>query len=270
MTDSAIAWGVAVGRLHLVFREAFAIGHPREDQRSRMFAAVLCCGAGSVVSHGTAAALLGLQDVAPALVDVTAPGQAGRKIGGIRHHNVPLPSAGETTQHDAIPCTSVPRTIVDLAAHCGERRLRRLVEQAAVLRQLDLAEIDAVMARRGRSRGSPMLRAILADWRRASAKPRLRSPLEARLLPLIAAAGLPAPLCNHVVHGLEVDLLWPRQRLVVEADGGAFHDNPIAFERDRRRDRDLALAGYRVLRVTWRQLEDEAEKTVETVARLLA
>ncbi len=68
---------------------------------------------------------------------------------------------------------------------------------------------------------------------------------------------------------MEVDLLWPERRLVVEADGRAFHDNPVAFDRDRRRDRDLALGGYRVLRITWAQIDDEPEKTIATIRRLL-
>ncbi len=137
------------------------------------------------------------------------------------------------------------------------------------MRLLNLEEIDAAMARRGRFRGSPTLRAILADWRCAPVKPTLRSPLEAKLLPLIAAAGLPAPLCNHRVEGMEVDLFWPHRHLVVEADGVASHGNPIGFVRDRRRDLDLVAVGYRVLRVTWQQVEDEPHKTVAAIARLL-
>ncbi len=235
-----------------------------------MFAAALACGEGCVISHGSAAALLGLHDREPVLIDVISPGQKGRGIDGIRFHNVFLPTAEEIARRDAIPCTSVARTVVDLAGQHGERRLRRLIERAASLRLLDLDEVDAVMTRRGRFRGSPMLRMILAEWRRAPAQPRLRSPLEARLLSLIAAAGLPAPHCNEKVCGLEVDLLWPQQRLVVEADGVAFHDNPVAFERDHRRDLDLSLAGYQVIRVTWQQLEDDPRKTVSAIAKLLS
>lgn len=68
---------------------------------------------------------------------------------------------------------------------------------------------------------------------------------------------------------LEVDLLWPSQRLVVELDGHAFHAGRASFERDRRRDRRLTLAGYRVLRITWRQIEQEGETVVTAIRRLL-
>ena len=70
-------------------------------------------------------------------------------------------------------------------------------------------------------------REILGDWRdtrvRGQGQPRLRSELEARLLAMIATHGMPPPVCNETLEvdgeRLEVDLLWPRQRLVVEADG---------------------------------------------------
>jgi very-short-patch-repair endonuclease len=47
-------------------------------------------------------------------------------------------------------------------------------------------------------------------------------------------------------------MLWLPQRLIVEIDGFTYHANRAAFERDRRRDAALQVAGYRVIRVTWR------------------
>jgi very-short-patch-repair endonuclease len=81
--------------------------------------------------------------------------------------------------------------------------------------------------------------------------------------------GCPRPLANATVGRYEVDLLWPTERLVVEVDGYAYHRTRAAFERDRRRDADLQGAGYRVLRVTWRQLAREREAVVAQVARAL-
>ena len=134
---------------------------------------------------------------------------------------------------------------------------------------LDLDEIDAVIARRGRFRGAPLLRSVLVPWRRAPSEPRLRSRLEARLLPLIGAACLPAPLCNHEVLGMEVDFLWPRQKVIVETDGAATHGTRVARERDHGRDLELKLAGYRVLRITWRQLDEAPQKPMTLLAQML-
>ena len=72
------------------------------------------------------------------------------------------------------------------------------------------------------------------------------------------------------VAGHEVDFLWPAERLVVEIDGFAFHSSSRTFERDRRRDAALTAAGYRVVRVTWRQIEDEGEAVLARLAMALA
>jgi very-short-patch-repair endonuclease len=272
LTDAAIEHAVATGRLHRLFPAAFAVGHRRVGTHGRMLAATLVCGKGTVVSHGTAAILLGLWDHSPALADVIAPVESGRKIDGIRRRHVPRPVGVEIEVRDGIPCTSPSRTLVDIASIVGERSLRRTVERAAVLRMLDVAAVDASLSRH-RRRGSRLLRAVLEDWGVAANPVLLRSDLEARLLPLIVARGLPVPLCNQkkMVGGrrMELDLLWPERRLVVEGDGRKVHDTAVAFERDRKRDRDLVRAGYRVLRITWKQLEREADEIVTAIAQLL-
>jgi very-short-patch-repair endonuclease len=270
--DGRTAHAVAIGRLHPVFHGVFAVGHPGVGEQGRMLAAVLASGDGTVVSHGTAAALLGLIDFVPAAVHVIAPRQSGRGIPGIRRHYVPRPVDGEVTICDAIPCTNPSRTIVDLAGGLRGKSLRRVVQTAAMLRLLDLPEIDAILDG-PRRRGSRYLREILIDWRALPPNARLRSLLEARLFPRLAARGLPIPLCNEKLQvggrRIEVDFLWPKHRVVVETDGGASHGTIAAFHEDRRRDRDLMLAGYSVLRVTWDQLDNEPEVTLATIAKLL-
>ena len=67
-----------------------------------------------------------------------------------------------------------------------------------------------------------------------------------------------------------MDLVWHAERLVVEVDGYAFHSGRSAFERDRGRDAELQAAGYRVIRVTWRQLTEAPEALVATLAAALA
>lgn len=141
-----------------------------------------------------------------------------------------------------------------------------------MLRLLDLQAIDAALARAPRP-GGPLLRTILEDWR-PHEDPVLRSDPEAALLALVTAHGLPAPLCNQKLtiaeRSMEVDLLWSEHRLVVEHDGRGSHETPVAFERDRRRDRDLMRAGYRVLRVTWKQLIREPDEIGASIAELLS
>ena len=98
---------------------------------------------------------------------------------------------------------------------------------------------------------------------------RTRNDAERRLLALVAQAGLPQPIANARVLGMEVDLLWPAERVVVEFDGWAAHGHSAAFERDRRRGQVLSAAGYTVFRVTWRQLTEEPVAVAVRLARTL-
>ncbi|MFZ0041498.1 MAG: DUF559 domain-containing protein [Solirubrobacteraceae bacterium] len=97
-----------------------------------------------------------------------------------------------------------------------------------------------------------------------------RSKAERLLLALINEAELPRPMTNVRLHGYEVDFLWRAEKLVVEVDGHRFHGHRAAFERDRKRDQVLTAAGYRVIRVTWRQLEHEPVAVAVRIAQALA
>lgn len=271
--DSAITNRARTGYLRPVFRGVFAVGHGAISRTARMCAATLACGAGAVLSHGSACELIGLWGTRPILIDVIPPKWSGRGIQGIRWHRVRLPEAEEIEIRNCIPCTSPSRTLVDMAGRCGQTSLRRLIEQAAILRVLDPGEIDRILAL-GRRRGATLLRALLDPWRSTAERPpKLRSPLEARLLSLLVSAGLPSPRCNVKMqidaHWLEIDMLWEKQRLAIETDGEETHATKAAFQRDRWRDQLLIAAGYRTARVTWAQVHDEPAAVVKRIANAL-
>lgn len=275
LSNAAISRAAAAGRLHPAFRGVYATGHPNLNERGRLMAAALACGNGAVISHRSAGALLGLLDKGPVVIDVIAPPSRGRKIDGIRFHRVRSPRRDEVGTVAGIPCTSPSRTLVDLAGTVGDWTLRSCFERAAQKRSLDIPAIEASMDQ-GR-RGNRSLRALVDEWRKAAPvakKGRLKSPLEAKVLPLVLARHLPVPLLNapvEIAEGrIEVDFLWPDHRFALEADSRDFHSAPIAFERDRWRDRELMRAGYATLRVTHLQAEAEAGAIAETIASQLS
>ena len=96
-----------------------------------------------------------------------------------------------------------------------------------------------------------------------------RSELENCFLTLIAEKNLPRPQTNIPVEGYEANCVWPKQRLIVELDGNATHATRQAFERDSERDRNLQAAGWRTIRITWRQLHDEPDAVAADVEALL-
>jgi len=273
LTDREIAVRLRLGHLHQLFHGTFAVGHRAVPRRGWMLAAVLACERGTVLSHGSAAELIGLWDKRLPVVHVIPPDWSGRKIDGIRWHRVRLPDADEVEVRDGIPCTTVSRTLVDMAGWTGWSSMRRLVEQTAILRLLDVEEIDRILSL-GRRRGAPRLRRILVPWRGTrEERPVVRSRLEARLLPLLIEEGLPAPRTNVKLrvdgHRFEIDLLWEEQRLAIETDGEETHGTQLAFQRDRWRDQLLVAAGYRTSRITWRQVVDEPNAVINRITRML-
>jgi very-short-patch-repair endonuclease len=272
LTDDAILRWLRDRRIRRVKRGVYALSRTVLGEQGRLAAALLACGRGTVVSHRSAAFLLGIGDRSPKVVDLITPGQGGRKIDGVRVHDVPYPVDSELVRAHGIPCTSIPRTIVDLAGVYGEPQMREVFAQTAALKRLDLKAIEAVLDGGPKRRGAPCLRRVIEDWRPVTEKTNfkdVRSLFEAKLLPLIAAANLPMPQVNTLVHApeetFEVDLLWPAERFIVEADSRLHHGTDLAFERDRHRDRELLAIDHHVLRVTWREAEREPEKILAVI-----
>ena len=163
--------------------------------------------------------------------------------------------------------TSPARTLLDLAAVTPRDLVERLTEEALVQRVVTESEIRATVAQAAGRPGVRKLREVIDLLDEPSFT---RSEGEKRLRSLLRSAGLPLPLTNVKRAGWEVDAVWDAQRLVVEVDGRKFHDTGSQFERDRRKDADLVLAGFRVLRFTWRRLTREPAEVVAIIAAALA
>lgn len=264
----AIRHRLATGRLHRVHLGVYAVGHPHIAGHGRWMAAVLACGDGALLSHRSAAALWGFASAAGSRVHVAATGRSRRGQPGIALHQVRRLHPDDRAVRDAIPVTAVARTLLDLAEVVGPRQLQRAFEEAERLRLLDVRAISWLLERSPGRHGLRSLGALLSHH--CGPLPETRSELERSFVNLCGDAGLPLPSVNVKVADLEVDAVWPDRRLVVELDGYAFHRTRAAFERDRARDAELQLAGYRVLRVTARRLVDEPTAVAETIRLLLA
>ena len=226
-------------------------------------AAVLAGGAGSALSHWSAASLLKLRAGAGPRTHVISP-RRRRNSGAITFHLALLPD-DELTETDHIPVTSPGRTILDLARHVSTPALHRMVEAAERLSPWEGPSIPELLGRYPRRAGTRKLRAVLATPLAMT-----RSEVEARFLYLLDAWGLPRPRMNLVICGFEVDCVWPDRRLVVELDAFGTHGSSAAFERDRKRDRVLQAAGWTVIRITATQLAEEASAIRCDLARLLS
>jgi hypothetical protein len=267
--DEAIKLRLRAGRLHPLHRDAYAVGHRIITRRGKWLAAVLAMGPGAFLSHESAAALWGMAGDRPR-VDVTAPRgrqvRPGRK--GIRVHRCKF-DPDEVTVHDGIPVSIVARTLFDLAEHSDPHRLKSAWDEASRLRLLRLPAVALVYERGcGRRRARKLIRPLLAAEQRHVED--TASPLEDRFADFCAANRLPPPQTNVLVEGDEVDALWPDARLIVELDSWEFHAHRASFEKDRSRDTDHLLAGYRTIRVTHRRLSDEPDRLAAQIRALLA
>jgi hypothetical protein len=266
----AIARRVEMKRLHLIHRGVYAVGHRRISRMGWWMAAVLACGPDAVLSHRSAAVLWGILEGSPASVDVTAPRElAGRA--GIRVHTAAL-ADDERTVEAGIPVTTVARTLLDLAAVLQLHELNRALERAEALRLSDPTPLVALVTRHRRRRGTARLKKALEQ---GPLRPAVtKSELERRFLTFLEQAGLPRPQTNVWLEiagdWIEVDCAWPEQRVIVELDSRAYHQTGAAFERDRRRDRRLLAAGWRVARVTDKAMEDEPTALRAELAALVA
>lgn len=259
VTRHGVASRIAAGHLHPVHRGVYAVGHTALTPHGLSMAAVLACGAGAALSHRSAAVLWNLLPPHASLpTHVSAPCRRRAPAGVCLHFSL----TSELVQRDGIAVTPPARTLLDLAATATRADLERALHEARLLHLVTQVELQ----RRSRARpGASALRDLLTEEPRFT-----RSEAERRFLSLVRRARLPTPHTNVRIAGHEVDALWPNERLVVEVDGFTFHSTRAAFERDRARDADLQAHGYRVMRVTWRQLTVRPEALAARIGGALA
>ena len=233
-------------------------------------AATLAMGPGAVLSHRSAAELWGIVPRSSRAVDVTRLKNA-RTRPRIAVHRSFVPE-DERTALEGIPATTPPRTVLDLAAVVSTRQLERALNQMEVRGLTDRLSIPNLLARYPRRRGSAVLQALLGSG--AGAQGITRNDFEERFAALIDSYELPRPRFNADIaiggRFISPDCLWADARLIVELDGRGAHGTRRAFEEDRERDRLLVADGWRVIRVTWRQLCDEEARVAADLRKALA
>jgi Transcriptional regulator, AbiEi antitoxin/Protein of unknown function (DUF559) len=270
LSPRAVRSRVKGGRLARIHRGVYAVGHGRLTREGRWMAAVLACGPTAVLSHRSAAALWGIRRTSRARIDVCVASPSARPRAGIDVHRSTTLHPHDVTKVDGIPCTTIARTLLDLADVLDRRGVEKAVDQAEVLELFDLRAVEEVMSRAVGRRGAGVLRRVLAEYDGPALTDR---ELEERFYELCRAAGVPKPEVNSWIlledGAVKPDFLWRAERLAVETDSWKYHRTRRAFESDRRRDRRLRLEGWEVVRFTWRDIEREPAEAAAVLARLL-
>lgn len=261
---------VRSGRLHRLHRGVYAVGHTAPSVRREWLAAVLAAGDGAVLARRCAIALRGWWRYAvPTAAEVLVPRRHHGLVAlDIRSTRSLRPE--EIVRIDSIAVTSVARTLVDLADGIDVGTLTQLVSEAAFHDLLDRAALERCIERhRARpGRGHHRRRGAYAAFLHGSTGTRSRN--EERFARVISRSHLPqqvAGMTRSIPGGKPItpDFTWPRERLVVEIDDVG-HLQPDKQRADKRRDRRLRAAGWRVHRI-WADLlwagDDEVVRIVE-------
>ncbi|HUF85714.1 MAG TPA: DUF559 domain-containing protein [Acidimicrobiia bacterium] len=250
------------------------VGAPTTD-RQRVRAAQLWAGGGSVVSHGSAGWLWGLDGLRPpARPEVTVPRRRGPKSElVVVHRTLVLPDADRDEVCD-IPCTTAARAVIDMAGSLDDEQLEIVMESGfrrGLYRESFLRRRLAELGGTGR-RGSGRLLALL-DERGKGAAP-LEYPLEVKTWRLLKTSGLPMPVRQHQVRingrTYRIDFAWPDRKVALECDGYESHGGRVAFRRDRRKLAALGAAGWLVIPATWEDITRHPNDKLREVRAALA
>ena len=260
LSTDEIGRRVRKGTLLKVHRGVYRVGHRAPSVEARYLAAVLAGGDSALLSGRAAGHLLYLLKGPVPPPEVTAPTQ--RRIESVRTRR----SSGrrEATVFRGIPVTTVPRTLVDLAAVLDPDDLARAMHQAGVLYRTTPAQVEPVLARRPNTPGAAKLRAVLRGG-----VPVILSKLERRFRLVLNEDGLILPVTNVPAGGHRVDCRWPAHRLTVELDGYRYHHSRHAWEQDRRREREARARGDEFRRYTYGDVFEDPRLMLEELRRLL-
>jgi very-short-patch-repair endonuclease len=265
VSGSAIDRAVRSGRLHRIHPGVYAAVAPElltEDGQIR--AALLVAGEGALLSHGTAAWRRRLIPAPPSLMQLAVPQPRAAPAGVVFHESGRL-RADDVTTNAGFPTTTVPRTLLDLAARYNQRALGRALAEAEFQHDLRPADIERTL-RRGHP-GSANLRAALKAH--APGHGEVKSHLERRFRRLLIRCGIELPRRNEPVGPWTVDCLWPDRRVVVELDGPQ-HERPRQADSDDDRDLWLRRHGYVTRRYGKRQIDDRPDDVIADLLEAFA
>lgn len=240
----------------------YRVGHAAPSMEATYLAAVKACGDRALLAGRAAARLHCLFRTWQPPPEVITP--KDRRVEGVGTKRAEVLPADATT-HRNIPVTTIPRTLVDLAAFLSPSHLAKAVHEASVLHDLDPDDVEAVLSRRHNWPGCRELRKVLHGD-----TPVTLSRLESRFLEHLRAARLPRPVVNGRVDGRFVDCRWPEHHLTVELDGYRFHRTRHAWEQDRRREREARARGDDFRRYTYSDVFSDPQAMLRELGERLS
>jgi hypothetical protein len=232
------------------------------------------CLPGGVVSHHSAGRVHGFTHLGVRPITVTVPRGTTHDLAGIVVHESTDLVAGDCIERAGVRYTSAVRTLIDLAAHLRPDILKMVASDGirdGLIVVSEAADRLEGLARRGKP-GISAMRGVLESFGEGYVPP--DSVFESKVLDLLDSAGFPPPERQAALpwrpgRPQRVDLLYRSARLIIECDGRRWHTRERDFERDRRRDNEALLAGWRIFRITWDELVHHPQRIIRDLGLLL-
>ncbi len=246
VTPAQITDRLASQHLICAQRGLYVVGRRQTDVAARRMAAVLASGAGARLADLSAARQLGARVTEPATVQIVVPNGRRVRRPGLQAREGDVPEH-ERTFCAGIPCVTMARALLDVAAHQPARAVEALWHEAIYRKLLDGEAVRRVLTDHVGDRGTVPLEALYDRRRHAIGDAANR--LEAQLRDLASEAGMPEGQANWStwIGGVKLkpDLYIPERALAFETDGRDGHEDPEQQQADSARDRL-----YRSVRIT--------------------
>lgn len=247
-------------------------GAPDSPER-RIRAATLATTNASWATRWTAAYLWGLADRLRVPVTIVVPhGHRAARLDNVKVVRSRTLEEQDTTTRSGIPVVTVERMIADLAGVTELPVLRALAIDARQRKLLRPPLLWELWERTWPVPGHQRLKRVAGDLQ----EPGVDSALEWRIRGLLRRAGVPDPFPEPypvVADGrvvAKIDVAWPAWRVGVECDGFRYHSERAQLDRDSARQNRLVALGWRLVRVTWRQIDEDPQGLLDAIHKVRA
>jgi Transcriptional regulator, AbiEi antitoxin len=257
---------VGSGRLFRVFRGVYAVGHSPTTPIERAAAAVLTCGPGAALSHGSAMVLWGFWKRWDTPFEVST--TLDRRPPGIAVHRTATLTPRDTVPHQGIRTTTPARTIFDIASRLDDNALARAYANALISKKLHESQLIELM--RKQTPRHPTIGRFTPLLRQPTGTGPTRSDWERALPAFCRDWDLPVPVMGAKRGRHTVDAYFPNEGLILELDSWDAHQSRYAFENDRDRDADSLLLGDSTVRLTWDRMHKTPGHEAERLNGILA
>ena len=255
---------VRSGYLIREHRGVYRVGHAAPSTEASYLAAVKRCGQGAVLWDRAAAYIQGLIPLTRNLPPPQVMGPTERSVPGVETRRCRNIHPLDVAELHGIPITTVPRTLLDLAATASDDELARAVHEAWIRWRTGPSEVMAVLDRHPNAKGAARLRRLVTGDTRVTL-----SRLESGFLTVLREERIEVPETNRKAGSKYVDCRW-RGRLTVELDSYAFHNTRKSWEEHHERRREARARGEEFRSYTWWDITKGRNEMTTEVRVLLA